>query len=144
MSDPKRVSPAEAKALLDQGFTYLDVRSEHEFAAGHPAGALNVPFAHAGPQGMTPNHDFLPVVQALFPSDAALVLGCAAGGRSLAASRALAAAGYTRLVDQRAGFGGARNPFGQVVEEGWAGAGLPVETGAATGGYAELKARAGR
>jgi rhodanese-related sulfurtransferase len=144
MSDPKRISPAEAKALLDQGWTYLDVRSEPEFAAGHPAGALNVPWAHSGPGGMTPNPDFVPVVTALFPKDATLVLGCAAGGRSLSATRALLAAGFTQLVDQRAGFGGARNPFGQVSEPGWAAAGLPVETVTPGGSYAELKAKAGR
>src|SRR6185312_7378724 len=122
MSDPKRVSPTEAKALLDQGYTYLDVRSEPEFAAGHPTGALNVPFAHAGPGGMKPNPDFLPVVQALFPKDATLVLGCAAGGRSLNAARAMIGAGYTQIIDQRAGFGGARDAFGKVVEPGWAAA----------------------
>ena len=27
MADPKRVSPHEAKDLLDQGWTYLDVRT---------------------------------------------------------------------------------------------------------------------
>ena len=33
----KRVEPEEAKALLesDAGYTYLDVRTAEEFAAGH-------------------------------------------------------------------------------------------------------------
>ena len=39
MANIKRVSPAEAKTLMDEGYVYLDVRSEPEFAAGHPAGA---------------------------------------------------------------------------------------------------------
>ena len=32
------------------------------------------------------------------------------------------------LVDQRAGFQGSRDPFGQVKEAGWQGAGLDVAT----------------
>jgi hypothetical protein len=46
------------------------------------------------------------------------------------------------VIDQRAGFDAARDPFGQVVEQGWKGAGLPVEGG--DGGeksYAKLSAK---
>ncbi len=144
MSDIRRVSPAEAMALLDEGFIYLDVRSEPEFAAGHPKGARNVPIMHLGARGMVPNTDFLPVVQALYPKDTALVLGCRSGQRSMNAARMLDSAGYTRIVDQRAGFEGTKSPFGQVVEEGWSGAGLPVETVTPGGLYAELREKAGR
>ena len=31
------------------------------------------------------------------------------------------------VVDQKAGFDGARNAFGKIVEEGWSQRGLPVE-----------------
>jgi rhodanese-related sulfurtransferase len=144
MGNVKRVSPAEAKDLVDQGWTYLDVRSEPEFAAGHPKGAHNVPIAHSGPRGMQPNPDFLNVVEALYPKDARLVVGCQAGGRSLRAAETLAAAGYTQIIDQRAGFGGARDSFGQVSEPGWAAAGLPVENVTPGGSYGELKQKAGK
>jgi len=143
MGTVKRVSPAEAKALVDAGWLYLDVRSEPEFASGHPEGAANVPYAHAGPRGMQPNPDFLAVVEALYPKDHKLILGCQSGGRSLRAAEALAAAGYTAIVDQRAGFGGARDAFGQVSEAGWAAAGLPVSTALGDDSYAKLKAKAG-
>ncbi len=140
----KRVSPAEAKQLLDEGWTYLDVRSEPEFAAGHPAGALNVPVMHAGPRGMSPNPDFVAVVEALYPRDARLVVGCKSGQRSARAADMLAAAGYGSLVDQRAGFDGPRDAFGQMTEPGWSPAGLPVETTTPGGSYAELRRKAGK
>jgi len=40
----KRISPIEAKALLDsgQGYTYVDVRTIEEFARGHVSGAKNI------------------------------------------------------------------------------------------------------
>lgn len=145
MANIKRVSPAEAKRLVDEeGYLYLDVRSEPEFAAGHPTGSHNVPLMNAGPRGMTPNPDFMNVVEALYPKDAKLVLGCRSGGRSLRAAEMLAAAGYTNAIDQRAGYEGSRDAFGQVTEQGWAPAGLPVEAATPGGSYAELRQKAGR
>jgi len=141
MGTVKRVSPAEAKGLVDEGWIYVDVRSEPEFAAGHPVGAHNVPLAHAGPRGMQPNPEFLAVMEGAYPKDARLVVGCQAGGRSLRAAEMLTAAGFTQIVDQRAGFGGARDAFGQVNEPGWAAAGLPVTTELGDGAYAKVKAR---
>ena len=130
MSDLKRVSPAEAKQLVEEaGYTYLDVRTPAEFAAGRPAGAVLVPWANAGPAGMVPNEKFLDEVAAKFEKDAKLVVGCKSGGRSQKAATALIGAGYTNIVDQRAGFDGARNSFGQVSEKGWAAEGLPVDKG---------------
>ena len=100
----KRVSPAEARDLIDkQGYVYVDVRSVPEFAAGHPTGAYNVPLMNMGPGGMTANADFLAVMET-FPKDAKLVVGCKAGGRSARAASMLESAGYTSVVDQRAGF----------------------------------------
>jgi rhodanese-related sulfurtransferase len=142
MTDIRRVSPVEAKQLMDQGFVYVDVRSEPEFAAGHPDGAVNVPIATAGAGGMTPNPDFLRAMEALFAKDAKLVVGCQAGGRSLRAAQELVRAGFTGVVDQRAGFGGARDAFGRTSEPGWQAAGLPIEAGAPEGrSWADVKAK---
>jgi rhodanese-related sulfurtransferase len=129
MSDPTRISPQEASAKLAEGWTYVDVRTVEEFEAGHPPGAVNVPLMHAGGGGMTPNPDFLRVMNAAFPKDARLVVGCKSGGRSLRAAQALLGEGFTSVIDQRAGWDGARNPFGQVTEPGWSRAGLPTEEG---------------
>jgi rhodanese-related sulfurtransferase len=124
----KRLSPDEARALIDkEGYAYLDVRSVPEFESGHPTGAYNVPLLHMGPGGMSPNPDFLSVVQKSFPTDARLVLGCKAGGRSLKAAELLQAAGFTAVVDQRAGFDG--NP----AEPGWKPRGLPTSSAAQPG-----------
>ncbi len=136
----KRVSPEEAKALMDNdGYVYLDVRSIPEFEAGHPAGAYNIPIAHMTPAGMRPNPGFLAEVASVFPKETKLVVGCKMGGRSLRAAQALIQNGYEHIVDQRAGFDGARDPFGQLQEPGWQRKGLDVTLEAEPGrSYAEL------
>lgn len=137
----RRVGPTEAKSLIDEhGYVLIDVRSVPEFEAGHPEGAFNVPLNHAGPSGMVPNPDFLSVVAARFPKDQKLVIACKAGGRSLKAASMLVAAGYVDIVDQRAGWSGASDPFGQGLEPGWQAAGLPTALEPASGrSYAELE-----
>ncbi len=131
MSDITRISPAEAQAkMTDEAFTYVDVRTEEEFEAGHPAGAVNVPWNIAGDGGMVPNPEFLSVMQRAFPTDAPIILGCKTGNRSMRAARALIDVGFTRILEQRAGWAGAKGSFGEVVETGWSNASLPSETGA--------------
>ena len=116
----KRVDPKEAHALLEQGWTYVDVRTEQEFEGGHPAGALNIPLS---------SPDFLAVMKATFPPDTRLVVGCQLGGRSARACQTLEANGYTQLVDHTAGWGGQRDGAGRVVMVGWADSKLPVGGG---------------
>jgi rhodanese-related sulfurtransferase len=144
MTDVRRISPEEAQAKLSEGYVYVDVRTEPEFEDGHPAGALNVPFLVAAPGGRVKNDDFARIMSALFPKDAKIILGCRTGERSLRAAQELMAGGFTDVFDQRAGWDGARDAFGKMIEPGWALADLPVETGAPEGrGYAELKQKAG-
>jgi rhodanese-related sulfurtransferase len=144
MANIQRHSPAEANELItEQGYTHVDVRTEAEYAAGHGAGALNVPLMFAGGGGMTPNPDFLRIMSALFSKDAKIVVGCRSGARSLRAAEMLTAAGFTSVVDQRAGFEGPRDPAGRPIEVGWRDAGLPVETSTPGGSYADLKQKAG-
>ncbi len=141
MSAIPRISPAEAHAkMLDESCTYVDVRTEEEFAAGHPAGAFNVPWMHMGPSGMESNPDFVPIMERLFAKDAPLIVGCKAGGRSAAAAKSLSLAGFTSVVDQRAGWDGAKGTFGELVEPGWSRADLPSAAGAPEGrSYAALR-----
>jgi rhodanese-related sulfurtransferase len=125
-----------------EGFVYVDVRSVEEFKAGHPTGAYNVPLMHIGPAGMTPNEQFLHVMEKAFPKDAKIVVGCKAGGRSLRAAGMLGSAGFSSIIDQRAGFEGTVDPSGRP-EPGWRPAGLPVSTEAAPDhSYEELLAKA--
>lgn len=123
----KRITPPEAATLLQEGWSYLDVRSIPEFEQGHPPGAANVPLLHFQNGRMAPNGDFQRVVEANFPKDAKIVVGCKAGGRSLQAATMMEAAGYTSVVDMRGGFHGESDSFGRVSVAGWAAAGLPVE-----------------
>jgi len=138
MTDIVRISPVEAAQKLSDGWTYVDVRTTQEFEAGHPAGAMNVPIAHR--EG--PNPDFIRVMRSNFAVDAKVVVGCKSGARSARAAQALAAEGFTNVLDQRAGWDGARGPFGQVVEAGWAEAGLAREDGAPAGrSWADLRSK---
>jgi rhodanese-related sulfurtransferase len=129
MTDIERISSTEASARLADGWTYVDVRTVEEFEAGHPAGAINFPWQLRAAN----NPDFIGVMKATFASDAKLIVGCKGGVRSLRAAQALVAAGFTDVVDQRAGWDGARSPFGQVVEKGWLQLALPREDGAPAG-----------
>jgi rhodanese-related sulfurtransferase len=124
----KSVTPEEAQALLAQGAVYLDVRSEVEFEQGHPPGALNLPIAHLGPGGMTPNPEFLGVVERAFGKGEKLVVGCKAGGRSRRAAEIMVQAGFTDVSDMTAGWEGSRDAFGRPLP-GWSRRNLPVESG---------------
>lgn len=139
------VTPSEAKKLLDdEGYRYLDVRSEPEYAHEHPEGAVNVPLMLADPStGMRPNPDFLRVVEANFPRDVKLVVGCKSGARSARACEALSAAGFSGVVNMDGGYDGRYDQFGRLAQPGWSQEGLPSSKEPATGGdYASLAARA--
>lgn len=137
----KAVTPEQTQELMQAGAVYIDVRSELEFEQGHPPGAFNVPIAHLGPEGMTPNPEFLSVMTATFAKDEKLVVGCKAGGRSRRAAEVLEQAGYADLWDMAGGWDGSRDAFGRPLP-GWSKRGLPVESGFPEGQrYADVKAR---
>jgi rhodanese-related sulfurtransferase len=138
----KQIEPPAAHATLVQhpGAIYLDVRSEAEFAQGHPAGAINIPvFFIKGPGQMEPNPEFIAVAEAAIAKDTRLVVGCLSGGRSQRACEMLEAAGYTDLSNMRGGFGGARD----AGVTGWRDAGLPVSVEPGGADYVAIRAKAG-
>lgn len=125
----KEITPQEAHDLLQKepSCVYIDVRTVREFVAGHPQDAVNIPVAFPDPaQGMVMNQDFVSVVEANFPKDKKIVVGCQAGPRSDAAARLLQQAGYQDVSSMQGGFGGMRDPFGRVIAPGWSSLGLPV------------------
>ena len=134
--DIPQTTPSEAFATLQQhpDAVYLDVRTEGEFEAGHPAGARNVPVLvlDSATREPRPNPDFVATVERTLPRATKLIVGCQAGGRSQHACELLAQAGWKDVTNVRGGFGGARDHSGRVVVPGWREAGLPVETGADT------------
>ena len=120
--------PPEAHETLKKNpdALYLDVRTEAEFAAGHPAGAINIPVMFNKSGQMQLNLEFVEVAEKVLPRDKKLVVGCMAGGRSQRACEMLEEAGYADLTNVVGGFGGQRDASGQVVVPGWRDAGLPV------------------
>ena len=125
----KEVTPQQAYDMLqsDRATVYIDVRTEREFAAGHPQNAVNIPVAIPDPaRGMVMNADFVKVVAANFPKDKKIIVGCQAGPRSNAAAGLLTQAGYQDVSNMVGGFGGMRDPMGNVIEQGWSSLNLPV------------------
>ena len=78
--DVPQTTPPEAFETLSAhpGAVYLDVRTEEEFAAGHPAGARNIPAFFFDPvtHRPTPNPDFLATVERNLPQATKLLVGC--------------------------------------------------------------------
>jgi rhodanese-related sulfurtransferase len=125
----KEVTPEQAHDILskDPSAVYIDVRTEREFASGHPEGAVNIPVAFPDPaRGMVVNENFVKVVEANFPRDKKIIVGCQAGPRSNAAAGMLQQAGFQDVANMVGGFGGMRNQMGTVIAPGWASLGLPV------------------
>jgi rhodanese-related sulfurtransferase len=125
----KEITPQQAHEVLQKeaGAVYIDVRTEREFAAGHPAGAVNIPVAFPDPaRGMVMNDDFVRIVENNYPKNKKIVVGCQAGPRSNAAAGLLQQAGYQDVSNMVGGFGGMRDPMGKVIAPGWSSLGLPV------------------
>ncbi len=129
----KQITPAQAKELLDKndGYVYVDVRSQLEFQKGRPAEAYNIPIKdfNSEIQMMEDNPDFVDVFERNFAKDAKLIIGCAAGPRSYLACQILEQVGYQNLANVDGGFSGKRDMFGNVVQKGWAELGFPVSNG---------------
>lgn len=130
--------------MLNQGYTYVDVRSEPEFALGRPPGALNVPLLRVEGDRLVDNPIFLDVILALFRTTDPLIVGCRSGSRSHVAVARLERAGFGAIAELRYGFSGARDDFGRRLS-GWSQSGLAVEHGESTdGSYAALLERYSR
>ncbi|HCP99439.1 MAG TPA: rhodanese-like domain-containing protein, partial [Candidatus Latescibacteria bacterium] len=141
------IMPDEAaRRMNEEGYVYIDVRSIPEFEQNHPDPAVNIPILHADLRTgqMIPNPDFLHVVQANYATDVKLVMGCRSGQRSARAAEVLLQNGYETVVNMQCGFEGERDPFGQVVNPGWAEMGLPTcEENSEGVSYDSLAAKAG-
>jgi rhodanese-related sulfurtransferase len=125
----KELTPQQAYEALQANpdAIYVDVRTEREFSAGHPAGAVNIPVAFPDPaRGMAINPDFVAVVEKHFPKEKKIIVGCQAGPRSNAAAGLLLKAGYQDVSNLIGGFGGMRDAMGNVLALGWVASGLPV------------------
>jgi rhodanese-related sulfurtransferase len=145
---PERIDVPAAHAALrkDPKAIYLDVRTEQEFAEGHPEGAINIPIGTPNPvlQRLEPNPDFLAVARKVVPPGGPVIVGCRSGPRAEMAARVLSENGYADVRWVLGGFHGLTGPAGDRVAPGWLELGLPVSRDAGEGvGYASLRKQAG-
>jgi rhodanese-related sulfurtransferase len=98
---PGEISATEALELVRSDAILLDVREDHEWAAGHAPEATHLPMSRISEQA------------ASLPTDKTIICVCHVGARSAAVAAALNRAGWT-----------ARNLAGGM--EAWVAAGLPV------------------
>lgn len=142
------VTPTEAKQALDEddGAVYIDVRTEREFAAGHPRGAINIPaFTPGSHGGLETNREFVEIVSALISPERRVLCGCQMGGRSMAAAEMLAEHGFGSVANVIGGYGGGPDPRDGRPIPGWSAAGLPVSTDVDDeNSYAALRRKAGK
>lgn len=102
----REMALSEAPAALIQADVVIDVREPDEFAAGHLAGAINLP------RGLL---EFkLSANPALQARDLAVVLYCKTSGRAALAACSMQAMGYLNVVSVAGGY------------DAWVAAGLPV------------------
>ncbi|CAN6463902.1 unnamed protein product [Victoria cruziana] len=98
------VSVHVAHELLQAGHRYLDVRTAEEFNAGHPIGAINVPYMFKNGEEITKNPMFLEQVSQHFGKEDQIIVGCKIGWRSLLAATDMLAAGYDGVTDVSGGY----------------------------------------
>merc|ERR1712232_314673 len=110
----------EARVLLEEGYTWLDVRTDQEWDEGHiPEGiAEHVPLIIAGSRrfdsetgtrvfkDQKANPSFIRNVQDIFPNkDAKILVACSdSRSRAMMALEALDEAGYTNIVGIKGGY----------------------------------------
>jgi rhodanese-related sulfurtransferase len=83
-----------SRVVEDRSRAIVDVREEHEYLAGHIAGAVNFPLSRFAPENL--------------PGDKPVVLVCLAGGRSAKALRQAISAGHRDICHYSAGTSGWR------------------------------------
>jgi len=81
-SESREVSREQARKMVEEGAQLIDVRTDHEWDAGHIAGARHVPLPE------------LPQRTAELDKEQPVVVYCRGGNRSSMATAALADAGY--------------------------------------------------
>src|SRR5690625_3796105 len=89
----KEISPAEARLRIAQGARLIDVREDHERAAGMAEGALGV--SRVALESAPGEH--IPA-----PADEVILI-CRSGQRSLAAAQVLAGQGYANVASVAGG-----------------------------------------
>jgi rhodanese-related sulfurtransferase len=99
---PRDIGHDDLQRALEEGTAVVvDVREPYEFAAGHIAGALNLPLSSFQPEDL--------------PQDRTPVLICQVGARSAAALRQAVGAGVANVRHYPGGMSGWRTLGGRTV-----------------------------
>ena len=127
----KNLRPQQAYAWLQANpdALFLDVRMEVEsMYVGRPPGVVNVPWYDYPDLQPDPDKFAALVAQEATAKDQPLLLICRSGQRTLAAGRALEAAGFTDVQHVVHGFeGDLDDTFKRSTLSGWRFDGLPWE-----------------
>ncbi len=145
----ERIDVRQAREAMerDRDAVYIDVRTEEEFAQGHPDRAINIPVGTPNPlmQRMDANPDFVEIVAACVPKQASILIGCKTGPRAEMAAGLLAQNGYANVRWVLGGFYGMTDAIGTVIAPGWRQLGYPESREAGEGiGYSSLRKKAGK
>ncbi len=129
------VSPFDAeslwRAMTNGEAVLIDVRTEAEFAAGHPKGAVHVALYEDVQDRRALRPGFVEQVadvQGALDPGVILVISCRTGARSRQAVQVLRASGVAPVADFPGGWDGKTDSWGRVTALGWRGAGLPIAT----------------
>ncbi|CAA7022097.1 unnamed protein product [Microthlaspi erraticum] len=100
------IDVSQAKKLLHDGFTFLDVRTVEEFEKGHVDSdkVFNVPYWFYTPNGQENNPYFLMNVSSLCNQTDHIVVGCKSGVRSLYATKHLLSSGFKTVRNMDGGY----------------------------------------
>ena len=82
------------KALVEKGYTIIDVRTPEEYEEGHIEGAQNINIK---------SEAFVTEIENLSKSDTLLIY-CRSGRRSLYAAQVMVSIGFQRIYDLEGGF----------------------------------------
>jgi rhodanese-related sulfurtransferase len=127
----KTLPPKEAWALLQQNpqAVFVDIRMEIEsMYVGRPPGVYNIAWEEYPAFHADPNAFVAAVAHEAPHKDTLVLLICRSGNRTIAAGKALEAAGFTQVFEVGHGFeGDLDDQFHRSTLNGWRFEGLPWE-----------------
>ncbi|KMZ64488.1 Rhodanese-like domain-containing protein [Zostera marina] len=102
----ENIDPKMAKELLQSGYRYLDVRTVNEYRKGNVKDSINIPYWFLNSKGRETNPQFMELVLKSFSKDDYIVVACASGTRSAAASLDLINSGFKHVKNMSCGYNG--------------------------------------
>ncbi len=105
-ADAPRPDAAQVRGAYDSGASFVDVRTDAEWSAGHLKGAVHLPVADVGTDAAA----------ALPKKNQPIVTYCVSGGRAEAVAESLRSQGYTNVTAMIGGYKDLKSAGYPVVE----------------------------